>query len=244
MRIVPVLDLKAGQAVRAVAGDRAHYPPLRSLLHEGTDPIGLARVLRQRFGFQELYLADLDAICGSPPALGVYRELALLGLDLWVDAGLRDVRLAETLSASGVSTLVAGLETLEGPDVLGALVRQLGPGRIVFSLDLRGGRPLLNSNAASWRVDNTLELAQMAFDQGIRRLLLLDLARVGTGTGTGTIELVRALRHRAPLDTELAVGGGVSGAADLPALRNSGASVVLVGSALHQGTIVPADLDR
>src|SRR4051812_2217086 len=49
MQLIPVIDLKAGQAVRAVAGDRAHYQPLRSVLHAGGDPIGLASACREIF---------------------------------------------------------------------------------------------------------------------------------------------------------------------------------------------------
>src|SRR5947209_7775724 len=62
MRIIPVLDLKAGLAVHAVAGDRAYYQPIRSILHQGSDPIGLARAYRDKLGLSDLYVADLDAI--------------------------------------------------------------------------------------------------------------------------------------------------------------------------------------
>src|SRR5947209_13264350 len=43
MRIIPVLDVQDGLAVAARAGDRAHYHPVRSILHEGSEPIGIAR---------------------------------------------------------------------------------------------------------------------------------------------------------------------------------------------------------
>ena len=66
MRIIPVLDLQGGQAVHAIAGDRAHYRPIQSVLHEGPDPIGLARAYRDSLGLRDLYLADLDAIAGAP----------------------------------------------------------------------------------------------------------------------------------------------------------------------------------
>ena len=42
MRVVPVLDIKNGRAVHAVQGKRAHYGPLRSVLHGSDDPIGIA----------------------------------------------------------------------------------------------------------------------------------------------------------------------------------------------------------
>ncbi len=118
LRVIPVLDLKSGNAVHAVGGRRNHYQPVRSLLHASSDPAALARAFRDRLGLRALYLADLDAIAGAPPALRLYRQLADLGLSLWVDAGLRDDELVPPLLASGASTLIAGLETLRGPGAL------------------------------------------------------------------------------------------------------------------------------
>src|SRR5436309_344159 len=43
IRVIPVLDLKAGLAVRAIAGERDHYQPLRTCLHRDSDPLGVAR---------------------------------------------------------------------------------------------------------------------------------------------------------------------------------------------------------
>src|SRR5262249_22495770 len=90
MRPIPVIDIKAGRAVRAVACDRPNYETVRSILPEGSDPTHLALAYRDVLGLAELYLAALDAIAGAPPALPLIRELVRLGLRLWVDAGLRD----------------------------------------------------------------------------------------------------------------------------------------------------------
>src|SRR5437016_8035284 len=120
MRVIPVLDLKAGQAVRAVGGDRAHYRPVHSVLHDAPDPIGLARAYRDRLGLADLYLADLDAIAGSPPASALFRALADLGLHLWVDAGVRGPSCLPPLIDAGVGTVVAGLETVHDPESLAA----------------------------------------------------------------------------------------------------------------------------
>jgi phosphoribosylformimino-5-aminoimidazole carboxamide ribotide isomerase len=236
MRIIPVLDLKAGQAVHAEAGDRAHYQPLRSVLHGGADPIALARACREVLGADELYLADLDAIAGAPPALGIYQELAEVIPTLWVDAGVRDRSDVPPLLDAGASTVVAGLETLHGPSALAEVVARTGAARIVFSLDLRAGRPLIDTSS-SWGTSDPRLLAGMALALGARRLLLLDLARVGTGRGTGTIPLLRALVASSSPAPEIAVGGGIAGPADLPPLARAGAAAVLIGSALHDGRI-------
>jgi phosphoribosylformimino-5-aminoimidazole carboxamide ribotide isomerase len=238
MRIIPVIDLKAGQAVHARAGDRAHYRPLRSVLHEGADPIGLARACRRTLIGDELYLADLDAIAGTPPALRIYRELAEVIPILWIDAGVRDRSDVLPLLDAGVSTVVAGLETLRGPSALARIVTWAGADRVVFSLDLRAGRPLIDTSS-SWGTDDPKLLAEIALALGVRRILLLDLDRVGTGRGTGTIPLLRALVAASSSAPEIAVGGGIAGVADLTPLAHAGAAAVLIGSALHDGRIDP-----
>src|SRR5947207_2165575 len=107
MRILPVLDLKDGQVVRGVAGRREEYRPVGSQLTASAAPLDVARAFRDRFGLEEIYLADLDAIAGAPPALGVYAGLRGLGFRLWVDAGVRDEASARVLAGAGVERIVA-----------------------------------------------------------------------------------------------------------------------------------------
>jgi phosphoribosylformimino-5-aminoimidazole carboxamide ribotide isomerase len=238
-RIVPVLDLKGGLAVRAVAGDRAHYRPLRSVLHDRPDPVALARACRDVLDARELYLADLDAIAGAPPSIASYDSLLALGLTLWVDAGLRDR--SSLAGLTGPLTVVAGLETLAGPGALASILDATGPDRLVFSLDLRAGRALV-SPRADWGTDDPRRLAERAIGLGLRRLLLLDLARVGTASGVGALSLLSSLSADHP-SIAWSFGGGVAGPADLDRLARAGASAVLVGSALHDGRIGSCKVD-
>ena len=139
LRVIPVLDLKAGRAVRAIGGDRDHYRPLRTRLHADSEPLGVARAFRDVLNLRELYVADLDAIAGGRRAGRSIGPSARSGFDLWVDAGVRDRTALAPLLAAGVSSLVVGLETVRGPRALAGIVSELSPQRLVFSLDLRGG---------------------------------------------------------------------------------------------------------
>jgi phosphoribosylformimino-5-aminoimidazole carboxamide ribotide isomerase len=197
----------------------------------------VAAAFLRHFGLRELYVADLDAIAGAPPAFAIYEELHALGCALWVDAGLRVAEGAGPLVAAGVGRVVAGLETLAGPQELARLVERHGE-RVVFSLDLKEGRPL--GVGAGWE-GTPWEVARRAVETGVRRLLVLDLARVGVGGGTGTEELCRRLVETYP-ELELATGGGVSGPADLQRLQSVGVRFALVASALHDGCLVRRDL--
>jgi phosphoribosylformimino-5-aminoimidazole carboxamide ribotide isomerase len=238
MRILPVLDLKAGVVVRGVAGRRAEYRPVVSRLTGSAEPLAVARAFREHFQLAELYLADLDAIAGAPPAMDLYAALRADGFRLWVDAGAKEPADAAALAPS-VDGIVAGLETVAGPDSLAGICRAFGRERVVFSLDLKEGRPL--GDPSAWRSSNPVVIAGEAVEHGVGKVLVLDLARVGMGAGTGSETLAAELLRRHP-GIEVWAGGGVRDVGDLKRLRQVGVAAVLVASALHDGKILPKDL--
>ncbi len=237
-----MLDLKNGRAVAALAGNRDHYQPVRSILHATANPLDLARAFRETLGLHTLYLADLDAIAGNAPAIGLYENLISSGFHLIVDAGLRNLQSAGWLLDLDpkASTIVAGLETLDGPNALAEILAEIGADRAILSLDLVIGRPRFAMPRA-WKSDEPIEIANHAIEQGVRRLLLLDLARVGTGQGLGTCRLFSQIRVDHP-EVQISAGGGIAGIADVLELRDSAASAALVASALHDGRISRREL--
>jgi phosphoribosylformimino-5-aminoimidazole carboxamide ribotide isomerase len=240
MRVVPVLDLMSGEVVRGVGGRRHEYRRVVSRLTESSQPCEVARALQTQFGCRQLYVADLDAIGGREPVWSIYSQLQANGFHLWVDAGIRDLARSCQLVEARIETIVVGLETIAGPDALAAIARQFGE-RIVFSLDLQQAEPLGDRHA--WGERDAEEIAAQAIQLGVRRLLLLDLADVGSGSGTSTCALCAWLHAEFP-EVELSAGGGVRDRGDLLALRECGVQVVLVASALHDGRLTRADLER
>ena len=234
MKLIPVIDLKDGIVVRGVGGRRHEYRPIVSKLTASCQPVDVAEAFRTHFGLTEIYLADLDAIGGAAPTWKTYADLQSRGFRLWVDAGVRDPRDATALAAAGIDTIVIGLETAAGPELLQDACRHQGGGRIVFSLDLKGGQPL--GNMAGWGTTDPFEIAGQAVAVGIRRILVLDLARVGVGSGTGTEDICRRLAEAYP-GLEITAGGGIRDATDLDRLRQCGVQSVLVASALHDGKL-------
>jgi phosphoribosylformimino-5-aminoimidazole carboxamide ribotide isomerase len=248
MDIIPVLDLARGVAVLARAGDRARYQPVESVLTASTvgDPVALLRAYRGRLGAAACYVADLDAIQGGAVQRALLRELAQLETGftgaILVDAGAHTAESVLEVLATGASEVVIGLETLRALADLGRIVRQVGPPRLVFSLDLRNGRPLLHPalEAALPDVPDPFRLATEAVEAGVTTLVVLDLGRVGTGRGLD-VGLLERLRRRFP-SLRLLAGGGVRARSDLDRLGDAGCDGVLVASAIHTGAITAADL--
>ena len=244
MELIPVLDVAGGRAVRAEGGDRARYQPLTSVVVRGSDPVALARSLRGRLGLETVYLAHLDAIASGgaelEPAVALVRALAREGLGLWIDAGVSDRRGLAALLEAGARRVVVGLETLPRLEVLPRLVAECGGGRLAFSLDLRGDRPVTRMSALAALTPARIALS--ALEAGFSTMIVLDLDRVGGRRGL-PIERLAALRREGPRARGVA-GGGVRGVADLESLSAAGYAACLVGTALHDGSITPEDVRR
>src|SRR4051812_22723799 len=142
MRVIPVIDLMNGQVVRAVAGRRSEYKPIQSQIATDAQPATVASALLERFGFEMVYVADLDAIQGRSPNVTAWEQIRGAGLSLWLDTGVCDpsacLALHELLRSRLIDAhIVIALESLRNPDAEGWLdLRALGQA-LTFSLDLQ-----------------------------------------------------------------------------------------------------------
>ena len=227
--IVGVIDLRDGRAVHARGGNRAEYRPIG-------DAIALARTYVHGLGVRELYVADLDAIERGMGALqsAVLDEIARTGVPVWVDAGVSTVDAARLVVGAGATRVIVGLETLHDFEALREICSAVGGWRVAFSLDLRNGCPITLPNA-DHRSMGPLALAERAAQAGARTIVLLDVARVGTGARID-LELVASLRNTVP-DVALFVGGGIRDDEDLRSLTEVGCSGALVATALLSGAV-------
>src|SRR3989454_1059699 len=71
--------------------------------------------------------------------------------------------------------------------------------------------------------------------EGVAAMLVLDVARVGSGLGVD-LDLVAALRRAHP-GSELLAGGGIGSVRDLERLADSGCDGALIATALHDGSL-------
>ena len=159
-----------------------------------------------------------------------------------VDAGAHTAESTLEVMACGASQVVIGLETLRAFSHLTEIVRLMGEEKVIFSVDLRLGSPILHPamQDAMGAQPDALSLAAQAVEAGVTSLLLLDLARVGTGCGAD-LGLIEELRKRFP-ELRLLAGGGVLTRRDLDRMRDAGCDGALVASAVHVGTITATDV--
>jgi phosphoribosylformimino-5-aminoimidazole carboxamide ribotide isomerase len=240
VRVIPVLDLMAGRAVWARGGIRSAYAPVQSaLLQEAGDAVALARACRGTLGCEECYVADLDAIMGGPLQDALLRRLAAVGSRLLADVGAAGPAQAGNALAAGADRVIVGLETLPSFGALAAIVQAHGRDRVIFSLDLRAGDPVVRPGS-SHRM-GALALVEDAVQAGVPAVIVLDLARVGSGAGVD-LALGAEIRRAHP-GLELLIGGGIASARDLADAAAAGYDGALVASALHDGRLDAASLE-
>ncbi len=232
MRIIPVIDILNGGVVNAVKGNRKQYQPLKSKLCASSCPIDVALAFEE-CGFTELYIADLDAIMGKGDnivALGEIREKTRL--QLMVDSGTRNLDQIRKLIEHKISKVIIGTETLTDLYFVRTAVERFGDERIIVSLDLKDRKVLSNSRKIQAKAP--IELACELQDMGVSEILVLDLARVGSGEGID-FDLLRVMLSK--LRVKVLVGGGVRDIDDLSTLKTMSVHGVLLASSLHSGRV-------
>ena len=247
MRIIPVIDLRDGRAVRGRSGERSRYRPVGSRLAgqpagDLSDPAALLAAYRAALRPDTVYIADLDRITRRGDNDAVVADLlaSAPGVRFLWDGGHSDAALPARVPRDGRIVPVIGTETLRSINELRPPDRPGAGRRAVLSLDLRAGGVVSRSAlVASLREEDLLRRARLG---GFRSVILLLLDRVGTSWGLPRDRL-RRLRRAAPR-LDLLVGGGIASIDDLIHLRDARFSGALVATALHDGLISAEDLGR
>jgi phosphoribosylformimino-5-aminoimidazole carboxamide ribotide isomerase len=239
VKIVPVIDVLEGRVVHAVRGRRKEYQPLKSNLCASTNPVDVAAALKA-LGFGELYVADLDAITRGQANFSIFKNIAdKTGFELMVDAGIDTLKKAESVLESHVSKVIIGTETLPSISLVAEAIRLFGNDRVVVSLDMMGERVISGFRLGALK-DPVAFLREFQ-EAGVSQIIVLDLARVGSGEGVNVPFLREVLRN---MKANVYVGGGVRDIKDLVELKGVGVFGVLIATALHSGKISPEGLKQ
>jgi phosphoribosylformimino-5-aminoimidazole carboxamide ribotide isomerase len=234
MTVYPAIDLRGGRCVRLLRGafDRETV--------YGDDPVAVARGFAAA-GARWLHVVDLDgARAGRPVQAALVAAIcAAVDVPVQVGGGLRDAAAVDEMLAAGARRVVLGTVAVRDPALAGALCRA-HPGRVALGLDARDGR----LQVAGWTEGSRLApaaLAARAAELGAAAVIYTDVGRDGTQEGPD-LEGTRAVARAAGVP--VIASGGVGSLAHvraLAALDADGVAGVIVGRAIHAGTIRLAD---
>ena len=232
MQIIPAIDILDGRCVRLHQGDFARET------HYSSDPVAVAQRYSDE-GATLIHVVDLDgARQGEFCNLGVIEEIAAKSsAPIQAGGGVRSEADFRQLVECGVSRVVVGSVAVSDPDTVAGWTREAGADRVCIALDVKPhlvGEFFLTTsgwtethNRSLWQGIESLRGA------GIQHLLCTDVGRDGTMEGPNG-DLYRAISER---HNELSVqaSGGVRSLDDLRALKQTGASGAIVGTALLKG---------
>lgn len=227
MEIIPVIDIRRGQVVHAVKGQRQNYRPLQTSLCESNSPEDIVQAFISSYPFKTIYIADLDAIEGQSNNDQIIEQLhdKFQSVTFWVDQGISStVKFKDLLSRQHV----IGSETNISPDILNEII--ISSPDIILSLDFQSNTFL--------GVRNLLQKTSL----WPGRIIIMSLARVGSDNGPD-YELISSLKKTAG-DRKIYVAGGVRHETDLNLLNDMGIDGVLIATALHTERITSEILKK
>ncbi|MGR9114574.1 MAG: HisA/HisF-related TIM barrel protein [Gammaproteobacteria bacterium] len=224
MQIIPVIDLKNGQVVHAVQGNRDYYQPIHSTLSPNASIEAVISAFLNLHPFREIYIADLNALTGTGHH---YKQISAIlrrypDIFFWVDAGFNQVfRYARFTNL----VPVIGSESLSEIDL--PKLKDLN-GQYILSLDFAADAPSgpgeLFENPNYWP----------------DRVIIMTLGQVGSNRGPD-FHKINDFRKRYRAQKFVAAGG-IRNKGDLMSLVNAGIDYSLIASALHSGSIRAEDI--
>lgn len=229
MQIIPAIDIYDGQSVRLLKGD------FRAATKYATEPEVTARRFAEA-GARQLHVVDLEgAKAGSIvnwktlEKLGSIKELEIQG-----GGGVRSEKDIEGLLKIGMARVVIGSVAIRSPQTARAWAARFGPNQFCVALDVNDGSLM----TGGWQTTELQSLTAAIVDlreSGITRFLSTDIQRDGALTGPN-IPFYASLVQKYP-DLEWLASGGVRSCEDLAALKSAGVAGVVIGKALHEGTL-------
>lgn len=235
MKLYPAIDMLGGKAVRLTKGDFA----AKKVYDE--DPLSAATAWVAE-GAQRLHVVDLDgAKAGAPANLEHLRRIAAqTGAPVQFGGGLRSAESVSAAIAAGAERVILGTAAFTDPAFLDDCLRRW-PGRIVVSVDVRGGKVATSGWTETIELAADQVVARLG-DQGVRELVYTDVDRDGMLEGPD-IEGVRRLAAAAG-GGRFVYSGGIGTLADLEGLAALGEPAlagVIVGKALYERRFTVAE---
>ena len=232
-KIIPVIDILNSKTVHAKKGERTKYKPLKSYLFQSSNPVEIIRILRKKYNFELFYIADLDSIIKKAPNFQILKEiLKISNIEFILDPGIVDLEDISNFLRFRIKNLILGLETIKNFKTIIQSLQILNQNNIIISVDMYNGQIL--SNAKEIKTQNPIKLIKKFESIGIKKIILLDLFRVGQKIG-GIPQLYLDILHN--FNGDVYVGGGIKNYTDILNFKEQNFSGVLIATALYDGTI-------
>lgn len=227
--VIPAVDMRGGKCVQLVQG----VPGSEIISLDDPLAVALDWVVK---GAKTLHLVDLDgAIEGkrknAPIIEGIVKACKEKGVCIQVGGGIRNFEDVAVLLKLGVSRVILGTAALQDPELVKLLASAFGSASITVALDAKNGKISIKGWTEEC-MQTPVEMGRKFEELGAGSLLFTNIDTEGLMQGVNPIptrELVESV------SIPVIASGGVSSLQDLRILKETGASGVVVGSALYTG---------
>ena len=222
--VIPAVDMQDGQVVQLVGGERGTETDYGDPVEAATEWV--------EAGAETLHLVDLDgAFEGERKnADAIDAIVDACDVDLQLGGGIRTAEDARGLIDQGLDRVILGTAAVENPEIVSE-ISETHPGTVTVSLDAKDGEVVVSGWQEGTGLD-PVEAAARYEDLGAGAILFTNVDVEGQLDGVRT-EPVERLAEA--VDIPVIASGGVATIEDILALREAGASAVVVGSALYEG---------
>lgn len=229
MKIIPVIDLLNGTVVHARKGDRKNYQAIQSSLSASSKPVDVVAALLEFYPFQQLYIADLNAI--QKIGKNNFAEINTISqqypnLKIWVDAGIGHISELAFWNERNFNVILASENFSDLDNFLNTKDRLASD--YILSLDFMPdgyrGPPELIIDSRYWP----------------ENVILMSLAHVGANQGANAELLTRFKPYATQFN--LYAAGGIRNLDDLNILKQAGIRGALLASALHAQQILADEI--
>jgi phosphoribosylformimino-5-aminoimidazole carboxamide ribotide isomerase len=222
--VIPAVDMQDGQVVQLVGGERGTET-------EYGDPVDAATEWVEA-GAETLHLVDLDgAFEGKRKNADAIEAIVEdCEVDIQLGGGIRAAKDARALLDQGIDRAILGTAAIETPEIVSE-ISETHPNSVTVSLDAKDGEVVVSG----WQEGTGLDPAEAAqrYEQlGAGAILFTNVDVEGQLAGVRTEPVARLTES---VDIPVIASGGVATIEDILALRDAGASAVVVGSALYEG---------
>lgn len=232
MRVIPAVDVMDHKVVQLVGG----VPGSQQIVIP--DPVSVADMWIEK-GAGYLHLVDLDAAFGKEGNIPTFKRIIEeCGVPAEIGGGIRSTETVDELVAAGADRVVVGTKAVKEPGWL-AEIADRHPGRIVLSMDTKGGRIAIKGwqESAAKTVDEMFDIIR---DIPLAAVLNTNVDVEGQRKG---IDEAQARDFIARCPCPVIASGGVTSEKDARILADAGAEGSVVGLALYTEVIRPWEWD-
>jgi len=226
VRIIPAVDIKAGQCVRLVQG-KADQETIYS-----NDPVAMACHWDEE-GAQLIHVVDLDgAFDGKPVNVEIIKNIIYNStVDIQIGGGIRTMDALSAYFDAGAYRIILGTIAHQQPEFVEQACKKY-PGKILVGIDARNGKVAIQG----WREvsdQSAADLAKSLESAGVAGYIFTDISKDGMMQGPN---LEQIKEFASATTTPVIASGGVSRIEDvinLLALEKEGVEGMIIGKALY-----------